>query len=517
MAEGNKIPTTRRRVLKAIVGLPVLGAFTIASIRNVRYNAQRAVDIAGELGLNNLSIQNTYGVGGENNELLRIGIIGFGSRAIALANGLGYIHPDDAERRGEGAWMDNWNAQKDLNVAITGICEVFDLRAKSGLETFSNPLHPGGARHHELPVKRYLDYREMLEDKEIDAVVIATPDHWHAKMTIEAIQAGKHVYCEKCISRTEEELYNVYDVVNKSDYVYQLGHQIAKNRVFQQAREIIKRGVLGNISMVETTTNRNTARGAWIRHKDSDGNLLPGNTDTIDWKQWLGPAPEVPFSKDRYYNWTKWFDYGTGILGQLFSHEFDAFNQLLEIGIPESVMASGGTYYWKDGRDIPDLIQAVFQYPDHGLTLTYSGNLVNSFHRSRKIMGRDATMELGGTLQITADGNSDRYKKLIEKGAISTDSPMITMDPFQSDVDAVSSATEAYYASRGLTYTFIDGKKLDVTHLHIAEWVDCIRNGGVPSGNIDKSFDEGVAIQMAQKSYKEKREVYWDADKRRIV
>ncbi len=517
MTEGDKIPTSRRRVLKALIGLPVLGAFTVASIRNARYYVQRTVDIAEELGLKNLSISNTYGVKGGDKDLLRIGIIGFGSRAIALANGLGYIHPKDAERRKDGTWMDNWNAQKDLNVAITGICEVFDLRAQSGLETFSNSLHPGGAEHHGLPVKRYPDYREMLADKEIDAVVIATPDHWHAKMTIEAIQAGKHVYCEKCISRTEEEVYNVYDVVKKSDRVYQLGHQIVKNRVFQQAREIIKRGILGDVTMVETNTNRNTARGAWIRHKDSDGNLLPGDTDTIDWKQWLGPAPQVPFSKDRYYNWTKWYDYGTGVLGQLFSHEFDAVNQLLDIGIPESVMASGGTYHWKDGRDIPDLLQAVFQYPDHGLILTYSANLANSFQRSRKIMGRDATMELGGTLQITADGESDRYKKWIEKGAISTDSPMVTVDPFLSEIDAISSATEAYYASRGLTYTFIDGKKLDVTHLHLAEWVDCIRYGGVPSANIDRSFDEGVTIQMAHKSFKENRAVFWDANKRRIV
>src|SRR5690606_20389877 len=196
------------------------------------------------------------------------------------------------------------------------------------------------------------------------AVIIATPDHHHARITIDAVQAGKHVYLEKSVCHTEEELHELYNVVRNSDRVFQLGHQITQNVVFQQAKEIIGKNILGKISLIETTSNRNTADGAWIRHLDARGNPKPGSLQTIDWEQWLGNAPKVPFTIDRYYNWTKFFDYDTGMLVHLFTHEYDAINQLLRVGIPKSAMASGGIYYWKDNREIPDVLHAVFEYPD---------------------------------------------------------------------------------------------------------------------------------------------------------
>ncbi len=514
--EHNRASLSRRKVLKALAGIPVLGIFAGAVIRDWNYQKQKSFRLARELGLDQIPPAGNVPGGGINKDTIRIGIIGFGSRAIALSNGLGYIHPDDVAKKSRVS-LENWLRQQDLNVAITAICEVFDLRAKYGIETVEHDLRPGGRNHKRFPVKRVADYREILDDKDIDAVVIATPDHWHAQMTVDAIQAGKHVYCEKCISRTEEELYRVYETVKESDRVYQLGHQITKNRVFQQAREIINKELLGDVTLVETTTNRNSARGAWIRHLDENGNPLPGSVHSIDWKQWLGPTPYVPFSIDRYYNWTKWFDYGNGMLGQLFSHEFDAVNQLLRIGIPDKVVASGGIYFWKDNREIPDLLQLAYQYPDRGMALTYSGNLANSYQRTRKIMSRDATMELGATLTLTADANSKWFKGMLEDGVIDPASPMITLDPAAEGIDAVTSATEQYYASRGLTYTVIDGQRVDVTHLHLAEWLGCIRHGGIPGANIERSFEEGVAIQMAQKAYLEKREVSWDAVNRKIV
>lgn len=507
---------TRRRVLKALAGIPVMGAFAAAVLRDWKFERKQTGSLAEELGLNQTGQAPGIIRSGRNRDVVRVGIIGFGSRMIALSEGLGYIHPDRAARRSQAS-LDNWLNQQNLDVAVTSICEVFDQRAGFGLATVKHPLRPGGKDQPMLPVKRVKHYREILDDKDIDAVVIATPDHWHATMTIEAIQAGKHVYCEKCISRTEEELYQVYETVKGSDRVYQLGHQITKNRVFQQARELISKGLIGEVSLVETSSNRNSARGAWIRHLDEEGNPLPGSPSSIDWKQWLGPSPYVPFSIDRYYNWTKWFDYGLGMLGQLFSHEFDAINQLLRIGIPHSVMATGGIYYWKDNREIPDLLQVAYQYPDSGLSLTYNGNLANSYQRPKKIMGREATLELGASLSITPDAGADRFNRLREKGVIDPGQSTITLDPAASGVDAVSSATEQYYASRGLTYTYVDGRKLDVTHLHLAEWLDCIRNGGTPSANIDRSFEEGVALQMAHKSYMEKREVRWDAASGRII
>ena len=400
---------------------------------------------------------------------------------------------------------------------MVGICDVYDMHAERGLATARNDIRPGGEKATKLPVKRYLTYQEMLADKDIDAVVIATPDHHHAPISIAAAKAGKHVYCEKSVALAEDELNEVYNTVKSSKIVFQLGHQITQNVVFQQAKEIVKKDVLGKITLVETTTNRNTADGAWIRHLDANGNPKPGDEKSIDWKQWLGSRPLVPFSIDRYYSWVKWFAYDLGMIGQLFTHEFDAVNQLLRIGIPKSVASSGGIYYWKDNREIPDVLHCVFEYPERDLTLIYSANLACSRERGRVFMGHDASMELGESLSIKADFDSTKYKKKIEEGIIDTSVPMIAIHPGSGKVDAVTSATEKYYASRGLSTTNINGREVDVTHLHLKQWIDCIRDGGTPTANIDRAFEEGVACLMAHKSYIEKRQVQWDPVNRKIV
>ena len=311
----------RRTILKSLAGIPVLGFFTYEAVSKGTYDrAKRDNGVLKELGLDDLPTPDyTFNKG----ELLRIGIIGFGNRAVAHANGLGYMHPDDVERRKKNKTLDAWLAQEDLNVCVTGVCDVFDLHADNGLTTYRNPLRPGGAGI-PLPIKRYRTYQDMIDDKDIDAIMITTPDFHHAEITIAAAKAGKHVYCEKAATHSMEELYEVYDTVKKSGITYQLGHQITQSAVFQQAREIIKKNVLGKITLIETTTNRNTADGAWIRNLDSKGNPKPGDEKTIDWDQWLGKSPKVPFSLDRYYNWTKWFAYDIGLIGQLFTHEYDA-------------------------------------------------------------------------------------------------------------------------------------------------------------------------------------------------
>ena len=342
---------------------------------------------------------------------------------------------------------------------------------------------PGGKFASGHPAKRFRHYHDMLADPNIDAIIIATPDHHHAQMTIDAIQAGKHVYCEKSLIHREEEIYAAYEAVKNSDLVFQLGHQYPQTAAFQVAQEILNRRWLGKISHVETTTNRNSPNGAWIRHVDNEGNIKPGNAQSIDWKQWLGKAPEVPFSIRRYYSWARYFDYDTILFGQLFSHEFDAVNQLLHMGIPKTVVSSGGQYTYKEFGDMPDVLNTIFEYPDKELTLTYSANLTSSKARGRTIYGQDAAMTVGGTLSVVPDGSSEQFADLLERGLVTPDSPMMELlqgSNSASVVDAVSSATAQYYATRGLTSTSIGGQSWDVTHLHLKEWLDCIRDGGTP-------------------------------------
>ena len=508
----------RRTLLKALAGVPVLGLFGAGLWDKQNYDSGKRTSLVKELGLDKLEFPGSdYGTVKHSGDLIRIGVIGFGTRGTQLSNGLGFMHPDDVKKKQLNGTFEDWMAQEYLNAAITGVCDVFDINAAKGITTAENMVRPGGDEAPELPVKRYRTYHEMLADKDIDAVIISTPDHHHARIAIEAAKAGKHIYCEKSVAHHEQELNELYETVKSSPIVFQLGHQITQSVVFQQAREIMKKDILGKITLVETTSNRNTANGAWIRHLDAKGNPKPGDESIIDWKQWLGETPYVPFSVDRFYNWTKWFAYDTGLIGQLFTHEYDAVNQLLRIGIPASVVSSGGIYYWKDNREMPDSLHCVFEYPQKDLTLLYSGNLASSRGRGRVFMGHDASMELGNNIIITADRNSTKYKDCIASGVIDTDSPMLTYNPGAGQIDAVTSASDKYYAARGLTSTLINGRSVDVTHLHIREWLNCIRNGGTPSANIEMAFEEGITCIMAHRSYVEKRRMEWDPVNRKIV
>lgn len=221
----------RRTILKAMAGVPVLGVFAYEAMKNLSYAQDKKTRVIKELGLENIQapkiISNQSGLKGDR---LRVGFIGFGSRANQLVNGLGFMHPSTAESQKRRGRLDDWMAQEDMNVALTGICDVFDLHAERGLEIAREGLRVNGKTEANYPVKRFRTYREMLEDKDIDAVIIASPEHLHAQMTIDAVQAGKHVYCEKSFTRTEQELYDAYDAVKSSNSVFQLGHLLLERQ-----------------------------------------------------------------------------------------------------------------------------------------------------------------------------------------------------------------------------------------------------------------------------------------------
>ncbi|MBE0460906.1 MAG: Gfo/Idh/MocA family oxidoreductase [Candidatus Aminicenantes bacterium] len=511
----------RRDILKGLVTVPFLGVFSYSFWKKKLLDDKRKKEILAELGLDEkapaILPKTTMKKPGE---LIRLGIIGFGGRAEDLARAAGFAHPEWIERKKQDArknkldkGLEDFLKQEDLNVVITAVCDVFDVRAERGIAASKNDIRPGGGSGSLPGAKRYLHYQDLLQSKDVDAVIIGTPDHWHAKMVIDALKAGKNVYCEKCMTRTEEETIQVYNAVKQSGLVFQLGHQNRQQESHLKARELVKRNILGKITLVETTTNRNSPGGAWV-YKIHE----KGSPETIDWEQFQGPAPhKVPFSLERFFRWRCWFDYGTGLSGDLLSHEYDAINQILELGIPYSATASGGVYFFKDGRDVPDVFQVVYEYPERDLTLVYSATLANSRNRGKVFMGHDATMEVGNALTVTADYGSTRYKEKILNNIINTSLPMFSYRPGAKGIDAVTSATERYFASRGLMYTYREGKRFDATHLHIKEWLDCIRNGGQPSCNIDRGFEEAITCHMATRSYLEGRQVKWDPVKKRIV
>jgi len=186
------------------------------------------------------------------------------------------------------------------------------------------------------------------------------------------------------------------------------------------------------------------------------------------------------------------------------------------LGIPNSAMSTGGVYFFKDGRTVPDVLHTVFEFPERNLSLMYSATLASQLNRGKKVMGHDAYMEMGNTLTIYADPRSTRYAEKIKQGIIKPDMPIYSYIPGKG-ADTVTSATERYFAGRGLLYTYRGGKRVDTTHLHMKEWLDAIRNNGKTSCNIDQGFEEAMTAHMGTLSYHHKKQVFWDKENEQIV
>ena len=533
-----KVSQGRRDALKAMVAVPVLGAmaYGVYQKKKTELSNRNAADM-----FRFKSDVAAYTPTISDAPILRLGIIGYGIRGTQLMQGLGFATPSYVENLKEQARINSENTryqdfleQEDLRVQITGVCDIFDVYAEDAISAGSNIYREGLNGKYGLRPKRYLHYRELLTAPDVDAVVIAAPDHWHGTMAMDAVRAGKHVYVEKPMTWTVPETYALRTLVKENPHlIFQLGHQNRQIEAYERARQIIEKGLLGKITLIETGTNRNDPNGAWVYpiHEQAS----PKN---IDWKQfegdperikeymdymtsagvtkYVGPESRDQFSLERFFRWRCWWDYSTGLSGDLLTHEYDAMNQILNLGIPSSASSSGGVYFFKDGRTVPDVLQTVFEYKDKDLTMLYSATLANQFNRSRKIMGHDATMEVGNTLTVTVDPRTEQYRQKVDQGIIKPGEPFYTYVPGKS-VDAVSTATERYFAERGLLYSFISGKRYNTTFLHLKEWIDCIRKGKQPSCNIDQGFEEAISAHMGTRAYLEGRTMYWDKDKEEIT
>ncbi|MFQ6615330.1 MAG: Gfo/Idh/MocA family protein [Fidelibacterota bacterium] len=524
---GESTDFERREILKGLATLPVVGLFFYNVWKKRRLERLKRSSLLADLIADRQApAVVTPTARGEH---LRLGIIGYGGRGEHLVRAAGFAHPDWVEQKASDAKKDKLDKafetfmqQEDLNVSLVGVCDLFDVRAERGLAASSNEIRPGGKPRE--GAKRYGHYTELLESDEIDAVIIATPDHWHSRIAMDAAGVGKHVYCEKAMTRTFPEAVEMYHTIKKSGIVFQLGHQNRQVETHEHAKRIVEEGLLGPVTLVEVTTNRNSPWGAWV------WDIHPRASEkTIDWATFQEPAPhKIPFGQEaleRFFRWRMWYDYGTGLSGDLFSHEFDAVNQIMGLGIPKYAAATGGIYFYKDGRDVPDVFQASLEYPDRNLTLLYSATLANGNNRGNVFMGHDATMQIGGAaddfafsgLTVRADAESTRYREKLESGVINPSLPLYTYAPGSKQIDGITSPTAKYFASKGLVYTYREGKRVDPTHLHVKDWLVSIRNGTQPKCDIEMGFQEAVACHMTTEAYLRGKRVEWDPRKNQIV
>ncbi|MFC2115411.1 Gfo/Idh/MocA family protein [Bacteroidota bacterium] len=503
---------SRRDTLKGLIGLPILGYFANRFyVSNKRTSTKPKVNWS-EYGISEYDPDIIPATGySAKGDKIRIGIVGFGGRGSYMCRALGYAHESWAEgfiKNGSPtSLLKNFLDQEDLNIEITGVCDTYSGRAEEAVETVCTSIRSGGSSKADAP-KIYPTYMDMLQDDKLDAIIILTPDHLHAKMAIDAANAGKHVYLEKPMCQTADEAKTLRDTVKKTGIILQVGHQNRQQASYMKAKEMVSKNLLGPVSLIETFTNRNNDHGAWIRGIPDEA-----NESNVNWKEFLGDKPLREFDPDMYFNWQKWFEFGTGPAGNQFTHEFDGVNQVMELGIPKTVVATGGNYYFKDPRDIPDVFNVIFHYPHRGLSLTYDCTLRNSNVRPMTFMAEEGTMEVGVTFSVFPDSRSSKYKEFKEN----PDEPIFTYNPKSTAVDAISSATARSYFESGFGYTYNKGERIDCTYLHIKEWLNCIRKDIQPSCSVDRGFEETVTFYMSNLSYLEKRLVEWDAENENII
>ena len=247
-----------------------------------------------------------------------------------------------------GQGMDDTRAAlKTPGVKLVAAADVYQGRLTRAKELWGD----------DLLVTR--DYRKILARPDVDAVIVATPDHWHDRISIAAMNAGKDVYCEKPMVQRVEFGSPVVEAQRTSGRIFQVGSQRVSSIIYEKARELYRSGALGRLNTVEAWWDRNSAIGAWQYSIPPDAS--PG---TVDWDEFLGRAPKRPFEPIRLFRWRNYRDYGTGVAGDLFVHLFSGVHFVTGSLGPSRVFASGGLRFWKDGRDVPDVMMGVFDYPE---------------------------------------------------------------------------------------------------------------------------------------------------------
>jgi predicted dehydrogenase len=278
-------------------------------------------------------------------------------------------------------------ALKNEGVEFVAAADLYSGRLQRVKETFGQDIFTTR------------DYREILQRKDIDAVLIVTPDHWHDKITIDALKAGKHVYCEKPMVQAINEGKPVIDAWKKSGKTMQVGSQRISGSVFQEAKRLIAEGAIGEINYVESNSDRFNAIGAWNYSIPTDASL-----STVDWDTFLKDTAKLPFDANRFFRWRNYKNYGTGVAGDLFVHLITGVHYVVDSLGPNRIFASGGLRYWTEGRDVPDVMVAVLDYPKTSNHSAFQMVLRVNFANAGTI--NNNTRIIGSEGQIDFSGNS---------------------------------------------------------------------------------------------------------------
>jgi predicted dehydrogenase len=350
------------------------------------------------------------------------------------------------------------------------------------------------------------DYKEILSRADVDAVVIATPDHWHLRMTQEALAAGKHVYIEKPMSHRWEEGEAFIAAAEKSGKLVQVGSQYMSMGCAQKATQLIKSGQLGQVTLVEGRFHRNTATGAWYYPIPPDASAT-----TVDFKGFLGSAPPREFDLRRFFQWRLFWDYSGGLPTDLFVHLVTATHQLMGVQEPESVFSFGDIYHWKNYREVPDQMTSMVKYPE-GFVLRLSSTASNGHPGPiLTIYGSE------GTLEYTGGSFKHYYEPRTEGFGYSTHSwPKATTGRFKELMNLNDGLSPLDGAAVAEPVEYKSPNDEDSTRAHVRNWIDAIRTGGKPIEDARFGHHAALVGHMCNLSYKAGKPVRWNKATRKV-
>ncbi len=398
----------------------------------------------------------------------------------------------------------NLQRQNRNNVAPIAVCDVWDgdahLGGGHGRGLYPSAERCGLRRDDRQHVTK--DYRRILELREVDVVAIATPDHWHAKMSIDAAQAGKHVYCEKPMTKTIAEAHKVLDEVQRANAVMQVGVQWMADPLIKTVNEMIRRGDIGHVAQAQTSYYRNSQVGQW-RYYPLRREMTP---QTIDWDMWLGTrfsvfdgqplATQRPFDRAVWAQWRCYWDFGGGMFTDLFVHRTTRIISTMGVRYPARVVGAGGIYLEYDNRDVPDVATIVADY-DEGCQLLISATMINDYPLDQVIRGHT------GTIRLTSRKNNGHE----EWGA--------ELMP-QNISDRPANRADASMQTR-----WIGGGIPEDDHATQKLWenfLECVRSRNRATiSPPELGAAAFTTVAMGVQSYRTGQALFWDAENRRPV
>jgi len=371
------------------------------------------------------------------NERVRVGLIGSGGRGRFLAGEF-----------------------KEVGLEVAGVCDVYEPNLAAGLKVAST-----GA-------KSFDNYKRLLDDKSFDAVVVATPDHWHSRMVIDAVEAGKDVYVEKPLAHTIQEGFDMIAAVRRTKRIVQVGTQRRSSELFQRAKELAAPKSLGDVRLVTSHWLNHTAA---LSQRKLEGKL--------DWEQWLGPAAKQPASDFRFFNWYYFWDYSGGLLVGQAAHIVDAIIWFMGSGQPSAVTCTGGQVNLAGG-EIPETAIIAIEFPDN-----YLATFTLGYKAMRYNAANDQLMQFHGS-KARLDVGREGY-------ALYPESNVVEMKP---------SAQESLPGSFG-----------SAARSHIRNFLECIRSRKEPNAPVEAAQSTNIVLVMALASLRAGRRLRWDAASRRVI